>query len=301
MGLDLDALADLLGDSVFQFARDAMRLAKRHRAVDLEVERDALAPPDMLDGDVVHRQAPARRDHQHALEDRFIIERERIGGDGHVRLRPAPHDAPVEVGFDRAHPFERQGAGDGDDDVAGNLGAARAEPDRVDRRDAARVCDEPRTASVRPTGARSTSASIVVRPRRKPAAPMNGDADGGERIGVGVARARRGKPDQHQHGRDRDRSRNAAHRPPSAWLDVSRATWASARQRTRSTAIENTTAPIAKALALTSFARADVRSRMATPTASANRNRSGERGHRLDLGVAEGCSASAGLSAARTA
>ena len=59
-----------------------MGVAERHRAVDFEIEGDSLAPFDVLDGDVVHRQASPRCDHQHPLEDRFVVELERIGGDG---------------------------------------------------------------------------------------------------------------------------------------------------------------------------------------------------------------------------
>ena len=64
-----------------------MSVAERHCAVDFEIEGDGLAPLDILDGDMVHRQAAARGDHQHALEDRLVVERERIGGDGQFGLR----------------------------------------------------------------------------------------------------------------------------------------------------------------------------------------------------------------------
>ena len=144
-----------------------MRLAERHRAVDLEIEGDGLAPFDVLDGDMVHRQAPARRDQQHALEDRLVVERERIGGDGQLGLGPAPRDARLRLGLDRRDALERQRARNRDDDVADDLRAAGAQPDRLDPRDALVVCmTSARIASARPSGARSTSASIVVRPRR---------------------------------------------------------------------------------------------------------------------------------------
>ena len=75
MGLDFDVLADLLGDRIFKLGGEPMGVAERHRAVDFEIEGDGLARFDVLDGDMVHRQAPARRDHQHALEDRLVVER----------------------------------------------------------------------------------------------------------------------------------------------------------------------------------------------------------------------------------
>ena len=70
-----------------------MRVAKRHRAVDLEIEGDGLPRFDVLDGDMVHRQASARGDHQHPLEDRLVVEGERIGGDRQFGLRPFSSDA----------------------------------------------------------------------------------------------------------------------------------------------------------------------------------------------------------------
>ena len=122
---------------------------------------------DVLDGDMVHLQAAPRRDHQHPLEDRLVVERERVGGDGQFGLRPAPRDPGLQLGLDRRHAFERQSARHRDDDVAHDLGAAGPEPDRLDPRDAVLSCmTRARIASVSPSGARSTSASIVVRPRR---------------------------------------------------------------------------------------------------------------------------------------
>ena len=93
VGLDLDVLADFLGDGVFELGGERVGVAERHRPVDFEIEGDGLAPFDLLDGDVVHRQASPRRDHQHALEDRFVVELERIGGEGQIGLGPPPGDA----------------------------------------------------------------------------------------------------------------------------------------------------------------------------------------------------------------
>ena len=97
VGLDLDVVADLRGDRVFELRGEPMSVAERHRAVDFEIEGDGLARFDILDGDMVHRQASARRDHQHPLEDRLVVERERIGGDGQFGLGPAPDDSAIEA------------------------------------------------------------------------------------------------------------------------------------------------------------------------------------------------------------
>ena len=167
VGLDLDVLADFLGDRVFELGGEPMGVAERHRAIDFEIERDGLAPVDVLDGDVVHRQASARGDHQHPLEDRLVVERERIGGDGQFGLRPLSGDPGLQLGLDRRDAFERQGARHRDDDVADDLGPARPEAGspRSPRRSVS-CMTRLRIASVSPSGARSTSASIVVRPRR---------------------------------------------------------------------------------------------------------------------------------------
>ena len=93
VGLDLDVVADLCGDRVLKLGGEPMGVAERHRAVDLEIEGDSLAPFNVLDGHVVHRQAAARGDHQHPLEDRLVVERERIGGDRQFGLRPFSGDA----------------------------------------------------------------------------------------------------------------------------------------------------------------------------------------------------------------
>ena len=44
VGLDLDVVADLRGDRVFKLGREPMSVAERHRAIDLEIESDGLAP-----------------------------------------------------------------------------------------------------------------------------------------------------------------------------------------------------------------------------------------------------------------
>jgi hypothetical protein len=60
---------------------------KVHCAVDFEIERHTLAPVHVLDDDMMHRQTQARPDQQHAFEDRLVVERDRIGGDGQICLR----------------------------------------------------------------------------------------------------------------------------------------------------------------------------------------------------------------------
>ena len=109
-----------------------MGVAKNDGAIDFEVERDGLPRFNVLDGHMVHGQASARGDHQHPLEDRLVIEREWIGGDGQFGLRPFSGDPGLQLGLDRRDAFERQGARHRDDDVAHDFGAAWPEADRLD-------------------------------------------------------------------------------------------------------------------------------------------------------------------------
>ena len=90
MGVDLDRAVELRRDRLFEPARHLMREAERHMAVDLEIERHSDALADALDRDMMHEQPPPRRDHQHALQHRLVVERQRIGGDRQLHARPAP-------------------------------------------------------------------------------------------------------------------------------------------------------------------------------------------------------------------
>ena len=110
VGLDLDALADFVSDGVLELGGKRMGVAERHRPIDFEIEGDRLAPFDLLDGDVVHRQAAPGCNHQHPLEDRFVVELERVGGNGEIGLWPSPGDARLQLGLDRGDALERQGA-----------------------------------------------------------------------------------------------------------------------------------------------------------------------------------------------
>ena len=59
---------------------------------------------------MVHRQAAPGCNHQHPLEDRFVVELERVGGNGEIGLWPPPGDARLQLGLDRGDALERQGA-----------------------------------------------------------------------------------------------------------------------------------------------------------------------------------------------
>jgi hypothetical protein len=142
VGLDFDVLADFARDRILKFGGEPMSVAERHRAVDLKIERNGLARFDILDGDVVHRQAAARGDHQHPREDRLVVERERVGGDGQFSLRPFPGDTGLELGLDPGHAFERQSARHRDDDVAHDLRPAWPKANGLDPRDARVVHDQ---------------------------------------------------------------------------------------------------------------------------------------------------------------
>ena len=171
--------------------------------VDFEIERDGLAPFDLLDGDVVHRQASARRDHQHALEDRFVVELERIGGDGQFGLGPPPGDARFQLGLDRRDPLERQGAGDRDDDFADDPGAGRTQPDRLDPGDPVGGDDEGADGFGQASG-RAVDERVDRRPAQAKAGhgDETGDADRGQRVGMRIAGPRRGEAGEHQDRRN---------------------------------------------------------------------------------------------------
>ena len=94
MGLDLDVGAEVGRDRRFELAGDFVGVGKAHPAVDFEVERDALAPADVLDAEVVDKQAPAAGDEQNALEQGLVVERHRIGGERHLDIRLAGSESP---------------------------------------------------------------------------------------------------------------------------------------------------------------------------------------------------------------
>ena len=179
-----------------------MSVAERHRAVDFEIEGDGLAPFDVLDNDMMHRQASARRDHQHPLEDGLVVEPERVGGKGQIGLGPASDDAGLKLRLERRYTFEREGARHRQDDIAHDLGAAGSQPDRLDSCDAGSCRTKPRMASVSPSGARSTSASIVPAKAVACRGDEHGDSRGRRTRRHGRSGACRRKPDKDKHGGD---------------------------------------------------------------------------------------------------
>ena len=86
MAFHLDIMAELAADGGFENRRFLMRLFQRHLAVDLEIEADRSADADALDGQMMDGEALVLSDEAHALRDRFIIERDRIGGDGDIGI-----------------------------------------------------------------------------------------------------------------------------------------------------------------------------------------------------------------------
>ena len=77
MGLDLDVARRVRPRSPSSsWLATSCASRKRIRAVDLEVERDARAPADLLDRDVMDEQPPPAGDHQHALEQGLVVERD---------------------------------------------------------------------------------------------------------------------------------------------------------------------------------------------------------------------------------
>ena len=62
MDLDLRCAAELAADRRLEPVGDGVRLGKRQRAVDLQVERQRQPVGKMLNGDVVHGDALALRD-----------------------------------------------------------------------------------------------------------------------------------------------------------------------------------------------------------------------------------------------
>jgi hypothetical protein len=116
---------------------------KVHCGVDFEIERHALAAAHVLDDDIMHRQTQARPDQPHAFDDRLVVERDRIGGDGQIRLRPLLAAPRRKLRPDRRHPIRRQRAGHRNDELAGDPCAAGAKPDRHRPRDSWLLGDEP--------------------------------------------------------------------------------------------------------------------------------------------------------------
>jgi hypothetical protein len=84
---------------------------KVYCAVDFAIERHALAPAHVLDDDMMHRQTQARPVQQRAFEDRLVVERDWIGGDGQIRPRPLLAAPRRKLRFDRRDQFQRQRAG----------------------------------------------------------------------------------------------------------------------------------------------------------------------------------------------
>jgi hypothetical protein len=154
---------------------------KVHCAVDFEIERHALAAAHVLDDDMMHRQTQARPDQQHAFDDRLVVERDRIGGDGQIRLRPLLAAPRRKLRLDRA--TRSIGSVRGAETMSSRTIRAPLVRSRI-----ASVPATPgvwatrgRIASVCPLGAWSTRASIVTRPEAIARdGDKSGDADGGE-------------------------------------------------------------------------------------------------------------------------
>jgi len=124
MRLDFDVGAEFVLDGGFELRRDIVRVGEGHAPVDFEIERHRGPLANLVDGDMVHEEPPPRGDQLHPLQHRFVIERQRVGGERQRRLRPSAGDRIGDVGFDRRDALERQRARDEQAKVADGLRAA---------------------------------------------------------------------------------------------------------------------------------------------------------------------------------
>ena len=147
-----------------------MGLAQRELAVHFQIERDRQPVLQVVHRHVMHGERAVARDHHDAVEHRFVVERDRIGGDDRLGARHLLADRGGDGVLDRAHAVERQGAADRD-------GQDRRRSSRRRRaRAPARRATTPGTfaamaviLSAAPAGAMSVRVSMVRRPSRQPA------------------------------------------------------------------------------------------------------------------------------------
>src|SRR6185312_12623729 len=136
MRLDLDMRAELGLDRAFQRVSHVVCGAQRQSAVDLEVERDREPVVQVVHHHVMHGEGAVARDHHHAVEYGFVVERD--GMRGHDRLG-AGHLAAqrrADRVLDRVDAVERQRAADRHRKVDEGGLADGARPHLVDADDA---------------------------------------------------------------------------------------------------------------------------------------------------------------------
>ena len=64
--------------ALFQPVRHLVRLAQRQPAVDFQIERDRQPVFEFVHRDVMHGERAVARDHHHAVEHGFVVERDRM-------------------------------------------------------------------------------------------------------------------------------------------------------------------------------------------------------------------------------
>ena len=84
MGLDLHVRAKLFADRLFKLAGDLVGCGERQCTVDFKIGRDRQMLGKRLHGDVMDRQPAVARNQHHPFTHRFVVERSRLGDDGHL-------------------------------------------------------------------------------------------------------------------------------------------------------------------------------------------------------------------------
>src|SRR5262245_4434604 len=107
-----------------------MRAAMRYLTVELGVKTDRNSPINILNGNMMNWNVAFGGNQQNAFEYGFIIECDRLRRNLHDYLGIAGSNCSRYAGFDRRRLFQRHSAGYRDADVANDLGASRAQPQR---------------------------------------------------------------------------------------------------------------------------------------------------------------------------
>src|SRR5262249_39676283 len=108
MGFDLDAWAQLLADGLFESGCHIMGPAGGKGAVQLEIERNRESSADRMYGDVMNSERAVARNHHDALEHRLVVQRPRVGGDGHLGGGTVAAYCLNDALFERRQAVERQ-------------------------------------------------------------------------------------------------------------------------------------------------------------------------------------------------
>ena len=93
-----------------------MRLAQRKRAVDFEIEADGKLVMQVMDRNVVNREALVPRHDHDPFDDGLVVERVGLRRNTHLRARQFAADRVFEIRFDRGDTVERKRAAHADGD-----------------------------------------------------------------------------------------------------------------------------------------------------------------------------------------